>query len=182
MNSTLTFAARCTLAIAALGTMLPVSADAMKTSSQKSNAAGSAWIFAKQKHNASGVTLRYRDSGMVKSGQAATVNLVLAGITAAEGAQVEIKTSDPAMVVLRDGNPVNAPFNLSSSGEHRMDLTVANAPDGLHYVNIFMTQRGRTSVAGVPVKVGHGESRQKAEGRLETAPSGERIIVLPSAK
>jgi hypothetical protein len=182
MNSTLTFAARCTLAIAALGTMLPVSADVMKTSPQKSSAVASPWIVAKQKHTASGVTLRYRESGTVKSGQTATVSLVLAGITAAEGAQIEIKTSDPAMVVLRDGNPVNAPIFLPAGGQHRMDLTVANAPEGLHYVNIFMTQRGRTSVAGVPVKVGDGQSRQKAEGQLETTPSGERIIVLPSAK
>ena len=182
MNSTLKFAARCVLTIAALGTVLPASADSMKVSSQKSSAAASPWIIAKQKHNASGVMLRYRDGGTVKNGQTATVSLVLAGITAAEGAQIEIKTSDPAMVVLRDGNPVNAPIDLPAGGQHRIDLTVANAPEGLHYVNVFMTQRGRTSVAGVPVKVGHGQRQQKAEGRLETTPSGERVIVLPSAK
>jgi hypothetical protein len=182
MNSTLKFAARCALTIAALGTVLPVSADSMKTSSKKSSAAASPWIVAKQKHNASGVMLRYRDGGTVKSGQTATVSLVLAGITAADGAQVVIRASDPAMVVMRDGNPLDARIDLPAGGQHRIDLTIANAPDGLHYVNVFTTQRGRTSVAGVPVKVGDGQSRQKPEGRLETTPSGERIIVLPSTK
>jgi hypothetical protein len=182
MNSTLTFAARCALTIAALGTMLPVSADSMRTSSEDSRVAASPWIMAKQKHNASGVTLRYLEGGTVKNGQPATVSLVLAGITAAEGAQIEIKTSDPAMVVLHNGNPVNAPIDLPAGGQQRMDLTVVNAPEGMNYVNVFITQRGRTSVAGVPVKVGHGQSQRKPEGRLETTPSGERIIVLPSAK
>ncbi len=182
MNNTLEFAARCALTLAALGTMLPASADSMKPSSQKSGTAASPWIIAKQKHNASGVMLRYREAGTVKSGQPATLSLVLAGITAAEGAQVEIKTSDPAMVVLRDGNPVNARIDLPAGSQHRIDLTVANAPEGLHYVNVFMTQHGRTSVAGVPVRVGDGQPKQKPEGKLETTPSGERIIVLPSAK
>jgi hypothetical protein len=140
-----------------------------------------AWVTARQKHNASGLTLRYRTSGGVKLGQRAQVALVISGVTAADGAQVEFKASDPAMTVTLNGNPVNAPIALAAGGMHRLNVDVANAPEGLHYVTLYLTQNGRTTVSSVPVKVGHGQSLQKANGQVQTTPSGEKIIVLPSA-
>jgi hypothetical protein len=140
-----------------------------------------AWVTARQKHNASGLTLRYRTSDGVKLGQRAQVALVISGVTATDGAQVEFKASDPAMTVTLNGNPVNAPIALAAGGMHRLDLDIANAPEGLHYVTLYLTQNGRTTVSSVPVKVGHGQPLQKADGQVQTTPSGEKIIVLPSA-
>jgi hypothetical protein len=138
------------------------------------------WVTARQKHNASGMNLRYRTPDGVKLGQRAQVALVVSGVTAADGAQIELKASDPAMTLTMNGNPVNAPMTLAAGEVRSLNLDIANAPEGLHYVTLYMTQNGRTSVVAVPVKVGHGQSLKKPDGQVQTTPSGEKIIVLPS--
>jgi hypothetical protein len=146
-----------------------------------SQATTGAWVTARQKHNASGLLLRYQTPAAVKAGQRGQVVLTIAGVTAPEGAQVELKGSDPAMVILLGGSPVNAPITMAAGGLRRMDLDIANAPEGLHYVNVFMTQQGRSSVVAIPIKVGHGQMTQKPQGEMQTTPSGEKVIVLPAA-
>ncbi len=158
----------------------PLPAD--KKSPTASQPAAGTWVTARQKHNASGLQLRYQTPAAVKLGQRGQVALTIGGVTAPEGAQVEIKGSDPAMTILLNGNPVNAPITLTSGEPRRMALEVANAPEGLHYVNVFMTQEGRSSVVAVPIKVGHGQLTQKPQGEVQTTLSGEKVIVLPAGK
>jgi hypothetical protein len=178
----------CLAALAALGTglcMLPAQADSSLLAEASSKAQGTtatagAWITPRQKHNASGLRLRYQRPADVKAGQAARLVLTVAGVRSAEGAQVEIQGSDPAMVILMNGNPVNAPITLAGGEQRRMDLEVANAPEGLHHVNVFLTQNGRSNVVAIALKVGHGQSQQKPQGQVQTTPSGEKVIVLPA--
>jgi hypothetical protein len=188
MNTTLLHRAATGLLV---GATLAASASAWADSSplpanKKSTAAAppsaGAWVTARQKHNASGMALRYQTPAAVKLGQRGQVALTIAGVTAPEGAQVEIKGSDPAMTILLNGNPVNAPITLAGGQSRRMDLEVANAPEGLQYVNVFMTQEGRSSVVAIPIKVGHGQLTQKAQGEVQTTLSGEKVIVLPAGK
>jgi hypothetical protein len=159
----------------------PAGKAAAKTAqSPKPAATTTGWITPRQKHNASGLLLRHLPVSPVKAGQRAQVALVLSGITAEDGAQVELRGSDPAMVLTLQGNPVTAPLQLSPGQMRRLDIEVLNAPEGLHYVNVFMTQRGRSNVVAVPVSVGHGRASQKPHGQVQTTPSGERIVVLPA--
>lgn len=157
-------------------------APAGKTAVKPAKAAATAtgWVTPRQKHNASGLLLRHLPVSPVKAGQRAQVALVLSGITAEDGAQVELRGSDPAMVLTLQGNPVTAPLQLSPGQMRRLDIEVLNAPEGLHYVNVFMTQRGRSNVVAIPVSVGHGRALQKPHGQVQTTPSGERIVVLPA--
>lgn len=168
-----------TLAATAWADSSPLPADKKPTAAAQTSTG--AWVTARQKHNASGLILRYQTPAAVKAGQRGQVVLTIAGVTAPEGAQVEIKGSDPAMTILLNGNPVNAPITLAGGDMRRIDLDIANAPEGLHFVNVFMTQQGRGSVVAIPIKVGHGQMTQKPQGEVQTTPSGEKVIVLPAA-
>lgn len=178
-------AAAATLAIVVMaGASTPARADSSQpkatSATVRSAPAPGAWVTARQKHNASGLLLRYQTPAAVKAGQRSTVVLTVAGVTAAEGAQVEVKGSDPSMTILMSSNPVNSPIMLTGGEMRRIDLQVVNAPEGLHYVNVLLTQNGRSNAVAIPIKVGHGQMTQKPHGEAQTTPAGEKIIVLPS--
>jgi hypothetical protein len=176
----------CWAAAAALGAACMAAsahADAFHATpaanTKSKTAAADSWTTARQKHNASGLELRYRAPATVKPGAGAALALSISGVTA-EGAQVELKGSDPAMRILLGGRPVSGPVALAAGESRRLDLEVLDAPEGLQQVAVYLTQNGRTSVVSVPVKVGQGQQLQKAQGEAHTTPSGEKVISLPA--
>lgn len=142
-------------------------------------------VLASSKHNGTGVVLRYGVPATVQPGQTGNVTLLLSNITAPEGAQVRVVAESPSLRVVPAGGTamrqLEQATTLSAGEAHQMDLQVSADTDGMYFVNVFVSQQGRSSAYSIPVKVGRGTLKLKQEGTAQTTPSGEKIISLPSS-
>jgi hypothetical protein len=163
------------------GCAAPVAGEAPGLTGGKARSAGlpgAGWAVAPAKAGGSGITLRYRVPQALAPGEAALVRLELSNVTAA-GAELELRAGDPAVQLLVDGQPPAGPITLVPGAVRALDVQV-RAPDGLHFLNVFTRQGGRSSAASVPLRVGSGQARVRAQGtEVKTTPGGEKIIPLP---
>jgi len=131
------------------------------------------WQIASAKHGGSGVVLRYAVPDKVALGETVTVRLRLSGVTAADGATVEVR--DPAL------GTTLAAFTLASGEQRALELPFTARVDGLQFIDVATRQAGRRSVQSVPLVVGSGALRSKPEGQRGSTASGEAVISLPAA-
>src|SRR5690606_6738953 len=80
------------------------------------------WQIASAKHGGSGVVLRYAVPDKVALGETVTVRLRLSGVTAADGATVEVR--DPAL------GTTLAAFTLASGEQRALELPFTARVDG----------------------------------------------------
>lgn len=144
----------------------------------------SEWMTAPQKHNNSGIELRYKLGSQPKTGQPLTVQLEFSGV-AADDAQIQMRL-DPALApsatasLQKNADGFRLP--LSKSQANAQTITVTPAADGMHYIQLQMTQAGRSSATSIAIQVGDGSVATPTLGEVQTTPSGEKIIVMPAAK
>ncbi len=134
---------------------------------------------APMKANGTGLVLRYATPDTIKAGQATPLRIELSGASS-EGASVELRASSPDIVVTQDGRAVQGPIALARGATHRIDLLVTAPADGAHHLTVVMSQGGRVAVSAVALVVGNGAVVRKTEGKVETTPSGERVISMPA--
>jgi hypothetical protein len=135
----------------------------------------SSWVKLAQKHNGSGVQVRYSVPASLQAGQAATVRLQFSSVSAEADATAEIKA--PAGVTL---SGVAAPVTLPRGRTTTVEVQVFAAADGQYFLDVFTTQAGRSSAQSIPLQVGNAKPQLKTTGKAETTPSGEKVISLPS--
>lgn len=142
------------------------------------------WITAPRKHNNSGIELRYKLGGLAKVGQPMTVQLDFFGVVT-DDAQVQLRL-DPALRPLatdgfqKSGNGFSLFLNKSQA--NAQTITVTPNAEGMHFIQMQMTQAGRSSAASIAIQVGDGPVATPTLGEVQTTPSGEKIIVMPAAK
>jgi hypothetical protein len=159
-------------------------AHAAPKAQSKSQSANAGWIIAAQKHNHSGISLRYKVSGQAVSGKPLSVELEFSGVSA-DDAQIQIRL-DPALVpsatvgLQKSGDAFRLP--LSKGQVSAQGLTITPQADGMHYIQMQMTQSGRTSAASIAIRVGETPVATPTLGEVQTTPSGEKIIVMPAGK
>ena len=136
------------------------------------------WTLAAAKHNGSGIRLSYIVPAGMQPGQSARVQLQFSGVTA-DDAKVEWR--GPAGSSISSAQLGSAASVALPAGQvTTISLDVTPAADGMAYLDVFTTQGGRGSAQSVPLKVGSGKVALKREGTMQTAPSGENVISLPS--
>lgn len=133
------------------------------------------WVKLNQKHNGSGVQVRYNVPAALQAGQPSTVRLRFSTVSDAAGAVAEIKA--PAGVTL---SGAAGPLTLPQGRATTVDMQATAAADGQYFVDVLTTQAGRTSVQSIPLQVGDAKPQLKTTGKPETTPSGEKVISLPS--
>lgn len=135
---------------------------------------------APMKANSTGLVLRYATPDTIKAGQATPLRIELSGASS-DGASVELRASSPDIVVVtQDGRAVQGPIALARGATRTIDLLVTAPADGAHHLTVVMSQGGRVAVSAVPLVVGNGALARKSEGKLETTPTGERVISMPA--
>lgn len=167
--------------IAAAAALAPAQADtSLDTSAKPLTASSASAAGTRTKANASGLTVRYNVPAGLRAGQKAVVQVVISGARASD-ASVQLAGDSAALSVLTiDGVKPTGPVALAPGAERRMDVEVSASSDGIHYLNVILTQNGRRSASAVALRVGTGSVSMKREGQLQTTPSGERIISLPA--
>ena len=118
----------------------------------------------------SGVIVEPSVPETIALGQTVTVRLEVSGITAHDGATVEVR--DPSR------RETLAAVWLMQGERRVIDLPYTGRIDGMQFVDIATTQDGGTSVVSVPLRVGSGELRLETVGKKVTTPTGEKIILM----
>lgn len=136
------------------------------------------WVQAPSKHSGSGIRLRYRTPDAVQPGEAITLELQFSGVTAPD-AQVELRGPEGSSLSAADGSALSR-VALPVGQTTTVAVRLVPTGDGLQTLDVFTSQAERSSVQSVPVKVGSGRKQLKTQGKLETTPSGEKVISLPS--
>lgn len=167
-------------AAAVVATALPLAAQAdggakKPGAAQRASASALAWVDAPAKPNGSGIRLRYHVPAAVQPGQRVTVQLEFSNVK--DGAEAQWRLPEGVATPL-PGQA--AAIQLVPGQPNVVSLDVVPAADGMVYLDVVTRQGGRGSVQSVPLKVGSGKPLLKREGTLETTPSGEKIISLPS--
>lgn len=124
------------------------------------------------KLNASGIVLDFAAVPLVRVGVPASVVLKFTGVTEAAGGSVQI-TADPGLALSSETD-----FSLAAGSVAERTVTFTAGTEGLLYLNVFMTQRGQTSVASVPVRVGNKTLAMKTLGKLRKS-GQEQLVVMP---
>lgn len=132
-----------------------------------------AWQSVSGKHTGSGVVLRYAVPDKMAVGEAVTVRLQFSGVSAPDGASVEVRDPVARTTLLA--------LRLAQGEQRTVELPFAGRADGMQYIDITTTQAGRMTVVSVPLRVGTGELKLKPEGQRSTTAGGEAVISLPAA-
>jgi hypothetical protein len=142
----------------------------------KTNAANKATVTAtaSAKANGSGVVLRYTVPQRIALGETVVVRLAFAGVSAADGAAVEVTESEGGRVLLA--------LRLAQGEQREVDLSYTGQVDGMQYLNVATSQNGRMTVQSVPLAVGSGKMALKQGGTRIVTPSGEAVISMPANK
>lgn len=132
-----------------------------------------AWQSVSGKHTGSGVVLRYAVPDKMAVGEAVTLRLQLSGVTAPDGATVEVRDRAARALLLTQ--------QLSAGEERTIEIPYTGRTDGMQFLDVTTTQAGRLTVVSVPLRVGTGELRLKPEGQRRATAGGDAVISLPAA-
>lgn len=149
--------------------------SAAESAGTKAKPAKRTWVPLPRKHGGSGVQVRYNAPATTQPGTPVTVRVQFGTVTK-DGATARFRLPAGMSFVGVDPGSVALP----RGGNTEVELRVLPSADGLHYINVFTVQGGRTSAQSIPVKVGSGQRALKPNGMVQTTPSGEKVISLPS--
>lgn len=140
--------------------------------------AASAWVTAPQKHNGTGLTLRYLVPKALPVGAAGSVRLELLA-SAADG-PTTVVIDVPAGVTLKqaDGSAVAERFTLQPGERRVLSFAATSGQDGFQMLSVRTERAGLGAVQGVPLPFGTGKVALKPQGELSTMPSGEKVISM----
>lgn len=126
------------------------------------------------KKGGSGVSVAYRIEGVPQANVPTSITVEFSGVGESGDALASFSAEEPAVLT-------SAPSLTISSNQTSVANVLVNAPaDGVYFVNVTTRQAGRSSVVSIPVKVGAGTPRLERSGTVQTTPSGEHVISLPS--
>ncbi|MBU6436387.1 MAG: hypothetical protein KGQ77_02585 [Betaproteobacteria bacterium] len=129
-----------------------------------------------QKKNGSGVQVGYRLEGTPAVGQPLTISLQFHRVVASGGAAVRFTTD----AGLQLAPWATQPLPLRTGQSNAQQIVVTPQSEGLHYVNVFTEQAGRSSAAAIAVQVGNKAPTMKSLGPVTTDATGEKIISMPA--
>jgi hypothetical protein len=159
----------------ALGDGTPAGSAVAATAAIATSAGPSiAPVVAPSKASGSGVTLGYVVPPKIAVGETIAVRLQFAGVTAIDGALVEVREVATRRQLLS--------MRLQQGEQRDVDFPFTARADGTQYLDVVTFQGGRRSVQSVPLRVGSGRVTLKGEGKLRTTPSGESVISMPASK
>ena len=133
------------------------------------------FVQAAQKPNGSGVEVRYRLLDKPALGQPARVEVAFSGVKDAAGGSVRF-TVDAGLRLQGDAG---ATTNLPAGETVTLTVSVVPQAQGLAYLNVFTSQRGRTSSTSIPIQTGAGPARKAGAAQLREAADGEKLLLVP---
>lgn len=120
----------------------------------------------------SGVVVTYTAPAKVAVGETVMLRLQISGVSAADGATVEVRDAAGRATLLS---------TRVAAGEQRtLELPYTGRADGMQFIDVITAQGGRSSVQSLPVRVGTGELKLKPQGQRSATAGGDAVISLPA--
>jgi hypothetical protein len=132
---------------------------------------GKRYIQLPMKTNGSGVVVYENLSNKPALGRETVLTLKVNALAA--GNVGEITVVVPAAL----GNAQEIKQALSASAA-TLSVTFTPNAEGLHYIQVFTQQNGRSSAAEIAVQVGSTVQKTAVNGKLSTGAGGEKIIEM----
>lgn len=152
------------------------------SASSKTSQADASWVQSPQKHNNSGLSIRYRVDGALAVGQPVTLLLEFEGAKFSD-AQVEIFTPKSLAIGALAGLQKAGDGYRTALKTHEVNarsITLTPSSEGEHFVNVQLSQNGQASAAGVMLRVGQRTAPPETTGQRVTTQAGEKLIVMPA--
>lgn len=181
-----TFYFKALALVAASGVIMACSSDrsgtTVPTHAAVSQQHAADWITSPQKHNHSGIAMRYKIDGVLAVGKPVTLSLEFSG---AQGSDAQATILAPKALTVGEGTGLQKMGDgyRTSLKTHEMtarSLTFTPTSEGEHFVSIQLSQNGQTSAAGVMLRVGERTSAPDTLGQRVTSETGEKLIVMPA--
>jgi hypothetical protein len=150
--------------------------------SDKPVLADSAWVQSAQKHNNSGLAMRYKLNGELAIGQPVTITFEFSGAKFSD-AQVSILTPKALAAQASTGlqkTSMGYHTDLKLGEVNAHSITFTPNSDGEHFISVQLSQNGQTSAAGVMLRVGQKNTAAQTIGERVTTENGEKLIVMPA--
>jgi hypothetical protein len=159
----------CGPLVAAAGTAGAEGAKAAKAAKAESAAASPAQPGGKP---TSGVVVTYSAPAKVAVGETVTLRLQISGVSAADGASVEVRDAAGRTTLLST--------RVAAGEQKTLELPYTGRADGMQFIDVVTAQGGRSSVQSLPIRVGSGELKLKPHGQRSATAGGEAVISLPA--
>ncbi len=157
----------------------------MQTSQQTASTSNpSAWVVASQKHNNSGIEMRYKTEGGLQKQQEIKVQLEFSGVSA-DDASVQFRLEGPLELINNPALTKNAEgyqLQLAKNQSNALALTLVAKEEGMHYIRMQVMQAGRVSATSIALAVGKQSASMPTLGKPSIAPDGEKLIVMPASQ
>ena len=143
-----------------------------------------AWVTAAQKHNNSGINVRYLLGGKADVGKTIALQIEFSGVSS-DDAVIQMQW-DQALTVASNASAglqktaAGYQMALSKAQSSSQALNITALAPGMHYVQILLSQNGKQSMVAIAVPVGEGPFATPTLGEVQTTPSGEKIVVMPA--
>lgn len=130
-------------------------------------------VVQRGKGNPSGVLMRHTVPDKIAVGETVTLRLQFSGVTAADGATVEVRDLGARTTLVST--------HLAQGEQRTLEIPYTSRADGMQFVDVITMQAGRATVQTLPLRVGTGELKLKPHGQRQTTATGESVISLPAA-
>jgi hypothetical protein len=120
----------------------------------------------------SGVFLQAEVPPKLRAGEAITLKLQVGGVTAADGASIEVRRAGQRDVLFAT--------RLRKGEQRTFEIPYVASADSLQHVDVFTRQGNRSSVQSIEIPVGSARMLATSEGVRRTTPTGEVVISLPA--
>jgi hypothetical protein len=159
----------------------PLVAGAENAVSAKSSK-GSAWVQSPQKHNNSGLAMRYQVQGGLAVGQPVTVVLEFSGALGNDAHAIvnPAKTLIVGNIGGMQKNGDSYRVALGTVDVSTQAFTVTPTSEDAHFISIQLNQNGQSSAAGIMLRMGQKRAKNEAPGPVVTGANGEKLIVMPA--
>lgn len=173
------------LAVLACGSDVPQTLKAFEQQTSAKLAKSSindGWIQAAQKHNHSGLSMRFRLEGSLAVGQPVTIFFEFAGARASD-ARVSMTPAKALSLgslgsFQKQGDALQQSLKVGEVTSQ--SITVTPSSEGAHFIGFQLTQNGQTSSTGIMLRIGQAGQSVESIGEVVTTDSGEKLILMPA--
>ncbi len=140
------------------------------------------WTTSSQKHNNSGIGMRYRMEGDLAVGQPVTVYVEFSGAKSAD-AFVSVEPAAGLLVNIGEGMQKSGALYqvaLPQGETTARSMTFTPTAEGEHFIGFQLSQNGQSSAAGIMLRVGTKNRENASLGKTVTTESGDKLIVMPA--
>jgi hypothetical protein len=141
-----------------------------------------AWVNSPQKHNNSGISMRYRIDGEMAVGKPVMISLEFAGATATDASVLITPPAGLAVGMLEGLQLTKEGYVIALAAGEITARTVSFTPyaEGEHFIGFRLAQNGRGSAAGIMLRLGSKVQEKASPGKIVTTESGEKLLVMPA--